>query len=387
HLPRPIASLGHPLRRAEGDRTLADLQSSVRNDTPATRPVIAVTLGDPGSIGPEVIVKALTDREVRHAARWRIFGTGSALHAAAAKADIDPFWWRVACGSDLLETTRTHDVTLVDYEISDTHHSPPRAPAKHSGELSFRFVEDAIATAARPADDPLHAAGIVTGPISKEAWAMAGRSKYPGHTDLLATRFRAKRHGMMFVCDHCRVILTTAHLPLMEVRNQLTIGRVFDAIDLGNDACKQLGIARPRIAVCGLNPHAGEGGLLGDEEQRIITPAIEVARGHGIEASGPYPGDTVFRDAIPSPDGRRAKFDLVVAMYHDQGLIPLKLLYRDEAVNVTVGLPTVRTSPDHGTAFDIAGRNVAEAGSMRAAMLLAVRMVCAASQVAPLSEP
>ena len=357
------------------------------NDDPTSRPILAVTLGDPGSIGPEVIVKALADREVRHAARWRILGTGSALHAAAAQANIDPFWWQVAHGSGLLETTNTHDVTLIDYETDTTGHNPPRAPAKHSGELSFRFVEDAIAAATRDAADPLRVAGIVTGPISKEAWAIAGRGKYPGHTDLLTTRFRVKRHGMMFVCDHCRVILATAHLPLMEVRNQLTIGRVFDAIDLGNDTCKQLGIARPRIAVCGLNPHAGEGGLLGDEEQRIITPAIEVARGHGIEVSGPYPGDTVFREAIPSPGSSRAKFDLVVAMYHDQGLIPVKLLYRDEAVNVTVGLPTVRTSPDHGTAFDIAGRNVAEAGSMRAAMLLAARMARSAAQVARLSEP
>lgn len=337
--------------------------------------MLAVTLGDPGGIGPEVIVKALADRKVRHAARWRILGTGSALHRAAERAGIDPFWWRVAHGSDLIETTRTHEVTLIDYEASNAHLTPPHAPAKHSGELSFRFVEDAIKAAALPANDPLRVAGIVTGPISKEAWALAGRSKYPGHTDLLATRFRAKRHAMMFVCDHCRVILASTHLPLMEVRNVLTIGRVFDTIDMGNDACKQLGIARPRIAVCGLNPHAGEGGLLGDEEQRIITPAIEIARGHGIEASGPYPGDTVFRDAIPSPAGRRAKFDLVVAMYHDQGLIPVKLLYRDEAVNMTVGLPTVRTSPDHGTAFDIVGKNVADAGSMKAAMLLAAKVV------------
>ena len=343
------------------------------NNDPATRPAVCVTLGDPGGVGPEFIVKALAERKLRNLARWRILGTGSALHAAADAAGIDPFWWRVPQGSDLLDTALTHDVTLIDYEAADAASRAPHTHAKRSGELSFRFVEDAIAAAKLPADNPLHADAIVTGPISKEAWALAGRAKYPGHTDLLATRFGAKRHGMMFVSEHLRVILATTHLPLMDVRNVLTIGRVFDTIDLGAEACRRLGISRPRIAVCGLNPHAGESGLLGDEETRLITPAIDIAQNHGINATGPYPADTIFRDAIPQPD-RPARFDLVVAMYHDQGLIPLKLLYRDQAVNVTVGLPTVRTSPDHGTAFDIAGKNSADAGSMIAAMRLAARM-------------
>jgi len=346
----------------------------VLNDDPSSRPAICVSLGDPGGIGPEVIVKALADRKVRNLARWRILGTGAPLHAAAHAAGVEPFWWRVAHGSDLIDTALTHDVTLIDYESGEAHADPPHAPAKRSGELSFRFVEDAIASALLKRDDPLHADGIVTGPICKEAWGLAGRGKYPGHTELFATRFGVKRHGMMFVCEQLRVILATAHLPLMDVRNVLTIGRVFDAIDLGAEACRRLGVARPRIAVCGLNPHAGEGGLLGDEEQRVIKPAIEVAQNHGIDATGPHPADTVFRDAVPR-EGRRARFDLVVAMYHDQGLIPVKLLYRDEAVNVTVGLPTIRTSPDHGTAFDIAGRGVADAGSMASAMRLAVKMV------------
>ena len=333
-------------------------------------------MGDPGGIGPEVIVKALSDRPVRDAARWRVFGTGAAMHEAAQLAGIDPFWWRVASDSTLVETTLAHDVTLVDYAAADPAPAPSRTASRWGGELSFRFVEDAIGAARRPAGDPLRVDGLVTGPISKEAWALAGRGKYPGHTELLATRFGVKRHGMMFVSDHLRVILATAHVPLMEIRNALTIGRVFDAIDLGHEACVRLGIPRPRIAVCGLNPHAGEGGLLGDEEERIIAPAIRIAQQHGQDVRGPFPGDTVFRDAIPRPgsSARGAKYDLVVAMYHDQGLIPVKLLFRDEAVNVTVGLPAVRTSPDHGTAFDIAGRNAADPGSMRAAMLLAARM-------------
>jgi 4-hydroxythreonine-4-phosphate dehydrogenase len=340
------------------------------------KPTLAVSVGDPGGIGPEVVVRALADRSVRDSARWRVLGVGSAMHEAAQEAGVEPFWWRVGADSDLVETTLAHDVTLVDYESPDSPVRWPKSPSRQGGELSFRFVEDAIAAARRSAGDPLRVDGIVTGPISKEAWALAGRGKYPGHTELLATRFGAKRHAMMFVSDQLRVILATAHVPLMDIRNALTIGRVFDAIDLGHEACQRLGISKPRIAVCGLNPHAGEGGLLGDEEERIISPAIRIAQQHGVDARGPFPGDTIFRDAIPRPGstGRAAKYDLVVAMYHDQGLIPIKLLFRDEAVNVTVGLPTVRTSPDHGTAFDIAGRGLADAGSTRAAMLLAARM-------------
>lgn len=207
---------------------------------------------------------------------------------------------------------------------------------------------------------------------------MAG-FRWPGHTELLAARTKAKRHAMMFVSPRLRVALASAHVALMEIKNVLTIGRVFDAIDLGAQLCRQLGFAKPMVAVCGLNPHASENGLFGDEEERIIRPAIEVARRHGIDALGPFPGDTIFIDAAAG------KYDLVVAMYHDQGLIPVKLLGWDKAVNVTVGLPIVRTSPDHGTAFGIAGTNVASEGSMRAAIELAIRMVSVAG--APATSP
>ena len=151
----------------------------------------------------------------------------------------------------------------------------------------------------------------------------------------------------------------------MEVRNLLTIGAVFDPIDLGHAACVQLGVARPRIAVCGLNPHAGEGGQFGDEESRVIGPAIEMARAAGMDVHGPFPADTIFKPAV------EGKWDLVVAMYHDQGLIPVKMLAFDEAVNVTLGLPLIRTSPDHGTAFDLVGKNAAHPGSMKQAIRLA----------------
>jgi 4-hydroxythreonine-4-phosphate dehydrogenase len=164
------------------------------------------------------------------------------------------------------------------------------------------------------------------------------------------------------------VALATAHVGLMEIRDLLTIGRVFDPIELGAAHCRRLGIDRPRVAVCGLNPHAGERGLFGDEEKRVIAPAIDMARNNGIDAHGPFPGDTIFIDAAAG------KWDLVVAMYHDQGLIPVKLLGFDRAVNVTVGLPIVRTSPDHGTAFGIAQRNAASPNSMKAAIELAAKL-------------
>src|SRR5262249_53525779 len=151
--------------------------------------------------------------------------------------------------------------------------------------------------------------------------------------------FHAKRCGMLFVGPAFRVILATAHIPLMEIRDVLTIGRVFDAIELGHLACRELGFARPRIAVCGLNPHAGEQGLLGDEDERLITPAVRLATDQGIDARGPFPADTISRAAAAPPAGA-GRFDLVVAMYHDQGLIPVKLIDGPRAVNVTVGLPT-----------------------------------------------
>ncbi len=337
------------------------------------RPAVAVTLGDPGGIGPEVVVKALADRALRARARFRLLGAASALGAAAERARIEPYWWRVHHASPVVGAGGVQDVVVLDYEAPE---EPAREPTRAGGEVSFRCVEDAIASSRLPAGDARRVEALVTGPISKLAWQMAGHGQYPGHTDLLAVRLGAKRTAMMFESPVLRVVLATAHVPLMDLRNVLTIGRVFDAIDLGHEACLRLGVVgpmgRPRLAVCGLNPHAGEGGILGDEESRLIEPAIRAACEAGIDVRGPFPGDTIFRSAVRRHG--RAEFDLVVAMYHDQGLIPVKLLARDEAVNLTLGLPVPRTSPDHGTAFDIAGQNRAEPGSMRAAIELAVRL-------------
>lgn len=322
-------------------------------------------MGDPGGIGPEVIIKALADRELRSQARYRIYGCQNAMNRVADALGIEAFWWRAEHGSPIAETGVVHDVLLLD--TPDDNGPFPRKPSERSGRLSYAFVTSAIEACRLPADAPLRADAIVTAPISKEAWHLAGR-RWPGHTELLASKFGASRVAMMFASPRLNVILVTAHIALMDLRNVLTIGRIFDAIELGALGCAQLGHAQPRIAVCGVNPHAGEGGQFGDEETRLIEPAIRLAVEAGIDAKGPFPADTVFNAAVAG------RYDLVVAMYHDQGLTPVKLLDRDRAVNVTVGLPVVRTSPDHGTAFDIAGKGVAEQGSMRAAIELAIRM-------------
>ncbi len=336
------------------------------------RPTISISMGDPGGIGPEVLVRALVDKDRRASARFVIHGSAIAMHNAAHACSIEPYWWQVDPRSPLASTA-SHDVVLMDTDPEMAEEGIdqrfPARPDRVSGAMSFRWVESAIADAQRGESDPQRADAVVTGPINKQAWALAGKRRYPGHTELFAERFKSRHYAMMFVGCKLRVILATVHIPVNEIRNALTIGKVHTAIDLGHQACLDLGIGRPRIAVCGLNPHAGEGGLMGDDESRLIEPAIEHARNAGVVVSGPYPADTIYTSAVAG------KFDLVVAMYHDQGLIPVKLLERDLAVNITVGLGAVRTSPDHGTAFDIVGRGIADPGSMGNAIDLAIRMV------------
>jgi len=326
-------------------------------------------MGDPLGIGPEVLIKALASRELRRAARFVIYGLNELLTYEADRLEVEPFWYRVQHDSSRTTRSMSEPVVVLDFDEQDgvISPSPVRVPGRAAGFASKSFVEEAIVDALRPDDDPRHIDALVTGPISKEAWLLAGFN-WPGHTELLAHRTRAKRSVMMFTSPRLRVALATAHIPLMKLRDTLTIGRVFDPIDLGHQACRELGIESPRIAVCGLNPHAGESGQFGDEEQRLITPAIDVARHADIDAHGPFPADTIYIQAAAG------EWDLVVAMYHDQGLIPVKLLGWDKAVNWTLGLPIIRTSPDHGTAFDIAGKNRASAGSMTAAIELATQL-------------
>lgn len=323
-------------------------------------------MGEPAGIGPEVVIKALADPEIRRLARYIIFGMNELLAYAADLAEINPFWWRLQHDSPRATYDLVHNTVVLDYDEYSLLGSAYHQPTKQGGQASLRFLDDAIAAALRNHDDGGIDA-IVTAPICKESWRMVG-CRFPGHTELLAHRTRSKRVAMMFWAPKIKVVLATVHLPLMDIRNKLTIGCVFDPIDLGHQACQRLGIAAPRIAVCGLNPHASENGQFGDEERRIIRPAIEMAQHSGIDAHGPFSADTTFGRAVAG------QFDLVVAMYHDQGLIPVKLLAFDDAVNVTLGLPIIRTSVDHGSAFDIVGKNLARPASMKAAIRLAVRL-------------
>ncbi|MGH7179099.1 MAG: 4-hydroxythreonine-4-phosphate dehydrogenase PdxA [Tepidisphaeraceae bacterium] len=323
------------------------------------RPTIAITMGEPAGIGAEVIVKALADPVLRQRARYVIFGMNELLAYAADLAEFDVFWWRDQFNGRL--RAYPHDVVVIDYDIYSMLGTAVRSPSKMGGEASMRFCNDAIQAATKGLVD-----AVVTAPISKQSWKLAGYN-FPGHTELFAQRTGTRRYTMMFAGGPLKVALATVHLPLMGIWNKLNIGAVFQPIELLHQAMVEwFDIPRPRIAVAGVNPHASENGQFGDEETRIVEPAIHMAREQGIDVTGPYPGDTVFLQAI------ERKFDAVVAMYHDQGLIPVKLLAFDRAVNLTLGLPIIRTSPDHGTAFDIVGRNKARPGSMQAAIDMAI---------------
>ncbi len=322
--------------------------------------VIGITMGDPGGIGPEIVVKALADPSVRRLAKFIIFGLDEQLEYAADQIEIEPFWLRHP--HEKLSRDYPRRVVVADYDdfaVPAGIHAPNRI----AGEASMRFCTDAIDAALDGIID-----GLVTAPISKTSWKLAG-STWPGHTELLASQCKSPRKVMMFVAGPLKLALATIHEGLFDIRHKFTIGCVFEPIDLLNSALKDyFGVKKPRIAVAGLNPHAGEDGQFGDEEKRIITPAILLAREVGINATGPYPADTLFYHAA------QGQFDGVVAMYHDQGLIPVKMVAFDRAVNVTIGLPIIRTSPGHGTAFDIAGKGSANENSMKEAIRVAVQM-------------
>lgn len=325
------------------------------------QPVIGITMGDPAGIGPEIIVKALADPAIRKAAKFIIFGMHEQLCYAADRAEIEPFWGRMQ-HEKLTRDLRTK-VVVAEY---DDFALPTwiNEPTVVSGESSLAFCTDAIQAAK---DDLID--GIVTAPISKVSWHLAG-AQWPGHTELFAAKCKSQRKAMMFVSGPLKIALATIHEALFEVRHKFTIGCVYEPIDLLNTALKEyFGYESPRIGVAGLNPHAGENGQFGDEEQRIISPAILLAKEQGIDCQGPFSADTLFLRAI------KGEFDGTVAMYHDQGMIPIKLVAPEEAVNVTIGIPIIRTSPAHGTAFDIAGKNKANPASMKSAIRTAIDMV------------
>lgn len=334
------------------------------------KPTIGITMGDPAGIGAQIIVKALAEPSILKQAKYIVYGANESLTLAADQCKIQPRWFRVDEQSPRANAALKEAFVVRD-DSDEELHSIRCGPSALGGVISKRWVETAIKDALRPASDPRHLDAVVTAPICKQSWKAAGY-KWAGHTELVAARTNSKRHAMMFVSPKLRVVLATCHLPLMDLRNVLTIGKVFDAIDLAANGCKQLGIKNPRVAVTGLNPHAGEGGILGDEEIRLIEPAMKVAKNNGINVHGPSPADTIFTAAA------KGAYDVVVAMYHDQGLLPVKLLCPQEAVNWTLGTSIIRTSPDHGTAFDIAKTNKASPNSMMHAIKLAYELATTA---------
>jgi 4-hydroxythreonine-4-phosphate dehydrogenase len=312
---------------------------------------IGISLGDPAGIGPEVVVRALAERPELNAI---VFGDHGVLRRAALSLNLPP-----------LPIERVRAVT----DLGERDVLPGR-PNEISGRAQVAYV-----TAATEAVLRGELAALVTAPISKE-WAGKAGFAFPGHTEYLAEAAGVDEFAMMLAGPRLRVTVATTHLALREVPGALSVPRIASAITLTARSLREgFGIAVPRVAVAGLNPHAGEAGRFGDEETRLVAPAIVEARarlaGAGIEArvTGPHVPDAVFRQAA------LGEFDAVVALYHDQGLIPIKMLHFDEAVNVTLGLPFVRTSPDHGTAYDIAGTGRARPHSLIAALDLAAALI------------
>lgn len=316
------------------------------------KPVIGITMGDPAGVGPEIVVRALAGRKVRSLCRPVVFGDPSLLSRAATLVGSSLTFHSVSrAGEDSPRGT----IPVVPVGPLRSPLRPGR-PAAAGGRISVAAVEKATAAALGGEVD-----AIVTAPISKDAIRRAG-SPYPGHTEMLASLTRTKRFAMMLVGGGLRVSLATIHIPLAKVPSSLSAARIGRVIDLTWEALPGLGAAGGTIAVCALNPHAGEAGIMGDEDSRIVAPAVRAAARRKIRVSGPYPADTVFYRAC------RGEFAAVVAMYHDQGLIPVKTLAFDTGVNVTLGLPIVRTSVDHGTAYDIAWKGEARPESLLAAI-------------------
>ncbi len=328
----------------------------------STDPILAITIGDPAGIGPEIVLKTLAQPEVCSGVRLLVIGDGRILRRAGQVLGLEEMG--IETVQDPSEGSYLPgQVTLLDLHNADPQECPFGALSAPAGRaaVEYVFVACDLVTAGK-------AAAVVTAPLNKAAMNLAGFA-YAGHTELLAQRTGATKVSMLLIGPSLRVVHVSTHVALDEAIRRVTQKRVEEVIEIAHQSCRALGIAQPRIAVAGLNPHAGEGGLFGNQEQREIQPAVEAARGRGMIVSDPQPPDTVFLRAS------RGEFDIVVAMYHDQGHIPIKLLAFDVGVNVSIGLPIIRTSVDHGTAFDIAGKGIARADSLVAAIQVARQMV------------
>lgn len=326
-----------------------------------TSDVIGITIGDAAGVGPEIVVKALSSGRMPPNYQYLIIGNAGVLDRACRSLGVRPTF-------DLVEVGK-YDLASVE----------PGKPDKRAAKAAAEWLEHGVKLARAK-----KIAALVTAPLNKAALHAAGINT-PGQTELLGKLTHAKRTAMMLVGHFqkpppvpgalaptawLRVSLATTHLALKEVPRALTKQKLLDVIELTHAALEKFGLPRRRIGVAGLNPHASDNGIFGSEEEKIIAPAVQAAVKKGITAIGPRPADTLFNEAY------KGEFDAIVAMYHDQGLVPLKMLAFDNGVNITLGLPFIRTSPDHGTAYDIAGRNVANPASFLAAVQFAVKLGC-----------
>jgi 4-hydroxythreonine-4-phosphate dehydrogenase len=325
--------------------------------TVVNRKKIAITMGDPAGIGPEIIIKAIVSKEVSGHIVPIIIGDRSIMQDAVALSGVD-----IEFEEDLSMLSKEENEKIFLIALDGLKDNEKGSATAEGGRASVECIKKAVRMCMDNEAD-----AMVTAPISKEAIHLAGYS-WPGHTEMIAELTNTEKFSMMFVGESLKVILVTIHVPLRSVPELITEEKVFDTILLAEKSCTMLSVDSPGIAVAGLNPHAGEGGLFGNTEKVRILPAIEKAKNEGINVTGPHPPDVIFKKAL---DG---EFDIIVAMYHDQGLIPFKMLYFDKGVNTTIGLPMIRTSPDHGTAYDIAWKGIADPSSMIEAILLAERM-------------
>jgi len=326
------------------------------------RPKIAITAGDAAGVGPEIIVKMFAKHDINKYAD--IFVIGDLFPMLSAQRRISrKIAIRPVLNIEKLGRNK-NIINLLDMKALKSRDAVLGKAQTEAGRASFLYIKKAIELAMLRKID-----AIVTAPINKHALHMAG-IKYPGHTEILAKFTKTKKYAMMLLSDKLKVVLVTIHTSIKSVPSLITKKSVLEIIKLtDNSLHRDFGVGKPRIAVAGLNPHAGEAGAFGTEEQRAILPAIRQAQKSGINAEGPFPPDTIFHRVV-----KYKTHDAVIAMYHDQGLIPLKLTGFEDGVNVTLGLPIVRTSPDHGTAYDIAGTGKADESSIISALKVAIEI-------------
>ncbi len=325
-------------------------------------PFVGITMGDPAGVGPEIIVKALADSTLYASCRPVVLGDEEALSSAIRRLKKELSLHMIK--KPLEAGSVSGEIDLIALSKLRQSDIEPGKPTVQGGKAMVHYVVRAVEMCQRG-----ELGAMVTCPISKALMHRAGHH-YEGHTELIAKLTCTPDHVMMLAGPRLRVSLVTIHCPLKDVPSRLDVGLVHRTIAVTARALQRdLGLERPRLAVAALNPHAGESGLFGIEDEKIIRPAVQMARDEGYVVAGPLPSDTVFYRAA------NGQFEAVVAMYHDQGLIPLKLLHFSDAINVTLGLPIIRTSVDHGTAYDIAGTGKADPSSLKAAIRMAATMV------------